>query len=462
MVDEFNVMAKRNLVWILAVILLIMLFWQMPDAANRKDTFYQTFIPLADISSQVKKNYVEPVDDEKLLEGAIQGMLQKLDPFSRYIPPSELANFDNQTTGTIQGIGIFPEERSEFLTVLSPLEDSPAFKAGILPGDQILRIDGQTTKNMTWEDAAKLLAGEVGSKLTLEVRHELTGVIEQITVVRDTIHVFSVKGYVRNRDGAWDYRIDPENKIGYIRITSFLTNTWDELDQAYHQLIRQGARGVILDLRFNPGGLLDTAVKVADRFLNEGIIVSTKGKFQEEVVWRATPENTYSPLPLVVLVNNYTASAAEIVSGALKDHKRSTVIGVRTYGKGSVQKLISLENGYGAIKLTTAYYYLPNGQNIHRRPGDKIWGVEPDMIVPVSVEEQLAIKDSRRKADVFWGKLPDTMAADDKKMDKCKPVPLWIDTQLKAAIDVLTETLTTKSNEESQAQILETRVSGDE
>jgi carboxyl-terminal processing protease len=445
-------MSKRNLVWILAVILLIMLFWQMPDAANRKDTYYQTFLPLADISTQVKKNYVESVDDQKLLEGAIQGMLQKLDPFSRYIPPGELATFDNQTTGTIQGIGIFPEERSEFLTVLSPLEDSPAFKAGILPGDQIMRINGEPTKNMTWEDAAKLLTGDVGTKVTLEVRHELTGVVEPITLVREMIHVYSVKGYIRNRDGEWDYMIDPKNKIGYIRITSFLTNTADELDKAYTRLVEEGVQAVILDLRFDPGGLLDTAVKVADRFLDEGPIVSTKGKFQEEVVWSATNENTYVPIPVAVLINSYTASAAEIVSGALKDHKRATVIGVRSYGKGSVQKLISLENGYGAIKLTTAYYYLPNGQNIHRRPGDKKWGVDPDIIVPIGVEDQLAIKESRAKADVFWGKLPETMSCDSKMMDKCKPVPLMIDKQLKKAIDVLVGELSKKSTTQPATQ----------
>lgn len=454
-------MSKRNLVWILAVILLIMLFWQIPDAANRKDTFHQTFIPLADISAQVKKNYVETIDDEKLLEGAIQGMLQKLDPFSRYIPASELQTFDQQTTGTIQGIGIFPDERSEYLTVLSPLEDSPAFKAGILPGDQILRIDGEPTKNMTWEDAAKRVSGEVGTKLTLEVRHELTGVIEQITVVRDTVHVYSVKGYVRNLEGTWDYMIDPKHKIGYIRITSFLTSTADELDQAYNQLVQQGVKAVILDLRFDPGGLLDTAVKVGDRFLNGGTIVSTKGKFQEEVVWSATQENTYEPIPVAVLVNSYTASAAEIVSGALKDHKRATVIGVRTYGKGSVQKLIPLENGYGAIKLTTAYYYLPNGQNIHRRPGDKVWGVDPDIVVPVDVKEQLAIKESRAKADVFWGRLPETVPANDKMMDKCRPVPLLIDKQLKTAIDVLTEQLVKEPSTRPVTQNSEMRVSSD-
>jgi carboxyl-terminal processing protease len=438
-------MSKRNLVWILAVILLILLFWQMPDTAQRQQTFYQTFAPLADISAKIKKNYVEEVPDEKLLEGAIEGMLERLDPFSRYIPPSELDRFDGQTSGNIYGIGIFPDESSGFLTVLSPVEDSPAFRAGILPGDQILRIDGEPTKNMTWSEASRKLSGLVGTKLTLEVRHELTGLVEEISLIRDTVHIYSVKGFIRKSDGSWDYMIDPKNRIGYIRITSFLTNTAEELDQAYRQLIQEGVEGVILDLRFDPGGLLTTAVEIANRFLDEGEIVSTQGRYQEEMVWKATRENTYKPIRMAVLVNRYTASAAEILSGALRDHRRATVIGERTYGKGSVQTLIPLDNGFGAIKLTTAHYYLPCGRNIHRLPGAKTWGVDPDIVVPLTVEEQLNVKNYRGKADVFWGRLPASLPMNGDATKVPKPKSLLIDRQIKTAIDVLCEDIAAES-----------------
>jgi carboxyl-terminal processing protease len=430
-------MSKRNLVWILAVILLILLFWQMPDTVQRQESLYQAFAPLADVRAKIKKNYVESVEDEALLNGAIQGMVQQLDPFSRYIPPSEMERFDNQTTGTVNGIGIFPEENANFLTVLTPLEDSPASRAGILPGDQILRIDGVSSRNMTWEEASKKLSGPAGTKTTLEVRHEFTGLVEELTITRDAIHVYSVKGFVRRPDGNWDYLLDPKQGIGYIRITNFMTNTAEEVDQAYRDLLQQGVRGLVIDLRFDPGGLLTTAVEIANRFLDEGVIVSTRGRYQEEMVWKATTENTYKPVPVAVLVNRYSASASEILSGALRDHKRATIIGERTYGKGSVQTLVPLENGYGAIKLTTAYYYLPCGQCIHRKPGSKDWGVQPNIEVPLTPEELLAVKKSQTRSDIFWGRLPETRTATEEAANIPKPEPLILDKQLQKAMDVL-------------------------
>jgi len=443
-------MSKRNLVWLLAVTLLIMLFWHIPDSVNREQNFYKTFAPLTDIISQIKKNYVEDTDDRKLLEGAVQGMLQRLDPFCKYIPPDEMKSFNQQTNGTIQGIGIFPEERDGLLTILSPLEDSPAFKAGLLPGDQILSIDNETTRNMTWEDAAKRLAGPVGSIVTLKVRHEQTGKTETINIIRDTVHIISIKGYIRKPNGNWDYMIDPTAGIGYIRITSFLAGTVSELDSAYQQILRQNVQALILDLRFNPGGLLNTAVEVASRFLEKGIIVSTKGKFQQEGHWPATGENIYKPIPVVILVNEFSASAAEIVAGALKDHKRAKLIGVRTYGKGSVQKLIPLENGYGAIKITTDYYYLPSGKCIHRRPDSKVWGVAPDLCVPLSMEEELMIKESRKQADVFWGRMPASANTEKTTIKIPQPKPLFVDRQLSAALKTLRDQLNKKTTTQSR------------
>ncbi len=444
-------MPKRNLVWILAIILLLLLFWKWPDTVQQQRDFYKVFAPLAEIRAQIHRSYVEPVDDEKLMQGAVQGMVQKLDPYSKYIPPDQMMSFDQQTSGTVQGIGIFLEDRPGFLTVLSPLEDSPAFKAGILAGDQILRIEGESTKNMSMEEAAKRLSGPAGTKVTVEVRHEIDGKVEVVALTREAIHVYSIKGFVRKLNGNWDYMVDPKNKIGYIRITGFLTHTAEELDQAFRRLQEQSVRALILDLRTNPGGLLETGVEVTDRFLRSGVIVSTKGRFQQESVWKAGEENTYKPLPMVVLVNEYSASAAEIVSGALKDHKRAKIVGVRTYGKGSVQSLLSLGKDLGEIKITTAYYYLPSGRNLHRRPNDKVWGVDPDIVVPLGIKEQMEIEESRRQADVLWGRITTSTATSSYAGKIPAPKPLIIDRQLTKAIDLLRADLTTQPVGTTQA-----------
>jgi len=445
-------MSKRNLAWVLAIILVAVLFWQMPDIAARRKSVYEVFGPLVDIRAEIHKNYVEQVDDNALLEGAIEGMLQRLDRFSTYIPAEELQRLNRETSGSFEGIGIYLEQQNGVLTVLSPLEDSPAFRAGVMAGDQILEIDGEPTKGMNFAQAARKLMGKPGTKVTIRVRQQLTGQTRQITLTRSVIELRSVKGYIRNSDGSWNYMLDAEAGIGYVRITGFAENTANELDAAFSQLQKQDVRGLILDLRFNPGGLLDAAVDTANRFLDEGVIVSTRRRLQAQKVWHATKANTYPFLPMVVLINQGTASAAEIVSGALKDHHRATLVGVRTFGKGSVQTLREIKSTEGAVKLTTAYYYLPSGRNIHRRdrPGRgattqkaEEWGVDPDVELPLTAEQQIEVQKARREADIIHPRLPTTTAAGQAQevAAASEPKPVLIDPQLQKAIDILCEKL---------------------
>lgn len=425
-------MPKRNIAWMMVIILIALLFWQLPNTVARRDNVYRTFEPLVDIRREILKNYVEEVDGKDLVRGAIQGMLEGLDRYSTYFGPDDIAELKRATTGSFGGIGIGIDMLGGWLTVISPLEDTPAFRAGVLAGDRIIKIDGETTEKLSLLDAIKKLTGKAGTQVEITVVHDHNRKRENIKLTRDIIKIISVKGWRRNRDNGWSYMIDPEEKIGYIRMTKFTPDTAGAMDEAIKQLQAQGMRGVILDLRFNPGGLLESAIAVADRFLSEGVIVSTKGRWKQEKQSKAKKEGTYPDFPMAVLVNRFSASAAEIVAGALRDHKRAVVIGERTFGKGSVQNVITLEDGQGAIKLTTAYYYLPGNTCIHktkRAEEDGTWGVEPLIEVPLSGKELLEIRDGRLEADII-------RATTQPTTTRARPHPI-IDKQLREALNSL-------------------------
>ncbi len=425
-------MPKRNIAWMLVIILIALLFWKLPQTVARRDEVYRTLGTLVDIRREVLKSYVEEVDEDDLIRGAIEGMLSSLDQYSTYFGPEQMAELKQATSGKYGGIGIEIGMKDGWLTVISPIEGTPAFHAGLLAGDRIIEIEGETTKGMSLIDAVKKLTGKPGSKVQLTVQHELQAKKSTVTLTRDIIKIVSVKGWRRNKNNGWEYMIDPAEKIGYVRITKFTPETAGNLDEAIKKLESRGMKGMILDLRFNPGGLLEAAVEVADRFLREGVIVSTKGRWSQKNESEAKAEGTYRDFPLVVLVNRYSASAAEIVSGALRDHKRAVVVGERTFGKGSVQNVISLEGGQGAIKLTTAYYYLPNGTCIHRsdraKETDK-WGVEPLIEIKLDDEELVEVLKSRREADIIRPTSQPTTT-------QAKPHPL-IDRQLDQALKIL-------------------------
>ncbi len=397
-------MPKRNLVWILVIVVIGLLTWQLPPAVARRDSMYRTFGALVDIRAQIRKRYVEEVDDQLLVRGAIEGMLWQLDPYSQYIGPEAYEDFQERTNGELHGVGIEIELIKGKLTVISPIDDTPAFHAGVLPGDVITEIDGKGTEHMAIPEAADRIKGRAGTDVTLTLRRAGTGAIDKVTITRQVISLPNVKGWSRRADGTWDYIIDSENRIGYVRMASFAPTTVGQLDEAVKQLVEQDMRALVLDLRFNPGGLLTSAVDVVDRFLADGLIVETRGRWHRSERHMAKAEGTYAEMPLAVLVNDTTASAGEIVVGALRDHNRAIVIGERTLGKGSVQNLIELEEQNSAIKLTTAYYYLPSGELIHRTPAAEKsgkWGVEPLIEIELTDEETLAIIKSRRRSNIL-------------------------------------------------------------
>ncbi len=411
---------------------------------------YEFFDPLVDLRSQILRNYVEPVDETKLQQGAIEGMLSELDPYTNYFSKEEFTAFDRSTHGQFSGIGaeMAQDPVTGQFSILSPLEDSPALKAGIYAGDLILKVNNESLDGLTIKDLMSKVSGPPGSTLTMLVVHEGEKTPVQVTVKRAVVTVQSVKGCKHDEQGGWDFLIDPERRIAYVRITTFMENTAEELDKGLLPLLNspKGLRGIILDLRFNPGGLLSAAIEVSNRFIDDGVIVSTRGRNpQNDFVARAKKEGVYPNVPVVVLINEYSASASEIVSGCLKDHGRALLIGTRSFGKGSVQNIITLDGGQHSLKMTTAYYYLPNGSNIMRKKGATTWGVDPDpqFLIPLTIEENRQLLRSRMNAEIIHIHHSTTIpAAVYPVHGAANPAPATqsselYDRQLQRAVDVL-------------------------
>jgi len=370
-----------------------------------EDDYYELFGVLVDTMDQVERNYVKEVDRRELMEAAIEGLLEKLDPYSDYISPEELSQFRTTVDSEFGGIGIQISVDGGQLTVVSPLVGTPAYRAGILAGDRIVEIAGESTEGVSIDNAVRRLKGKPGTEVTLTIVHAGSSEQEKVTVTREIIHVETVMGERRNEDDSWDFMYDPNQKIGYVRISGFSRDTARELREALEKLERKKVRGLILDLRFNPGGLLSSAIEISDLFVGEGRIVSTEGRNSPERVWNAREEGTFGDFPMAVLVNRYSASASEIVAACLQDHKRAAIMGERTWGKGSVQNVIELEGGKSLLKLTTAAYRRPSGKNIHRfgdEKDDGEWGVVPDKGYKLRLgdAEILGLMNDRRDRDV--------------------------------------------------------------
>lgn len=372
------------------------------------------------------------LDRELIIYEFLEGMLHSsgsLDKFTSMIWPAEIPDFDKQTQGHFPGVGIHITRRDGVLTVVSPLEDTPAYEAGIEADDQITHVDGESTEDLSLTGAVQTITGPRGTKVRLTIHRPRTKESFDVTLVRKDIQIFSVKGCRRHRETRrWDYMLDPEFGIAYIRVTSFSRNTIPGLREALGEIEDKKAQGLILDLRFNPGGLLSAAIDMSEMFLpHDRVIVSTDGRHSDANFHSSRSRGRYCKLPMVVLVNERSASASEIVSGALKDHDRAVLVGQRSFGKGSVQNLISLGHGDARLKLTTAQYYLPSGTSIHRLPGSETWGVEPDIVVELVPRERDQILRMNRQADVIRSGDPaaDTEdAAADTEEPKAGPKPV--------------------------------------
>ena len=421
--------------------------WAMPvigapaEAASKtSQNDYDLYKILVDSIDQVERNYVTEVDRRDLIESAIRGVLSKLDPYSSYIGPNELERFHNSVASEFGGIGIQISMDEGQLTVISPIYGSPAYREGVLAGDRILEIDGKSTEGLSIDESIKRLKGDEGTVVALTVMHSGKDAKETISLTREIIHVDTVLGGCHGSDGAWEYVFDPQRHIGYVRIVAFSRDTPTELQRVLTQLQTEKLQGLILDLRFNPGGLLSAAIEVSNLFVSEGRIVSTKGRNSAERTWNARKEGVFQGFPMVVLVNRYSASASEIVAACLQDHHRAIVIGERTWGKGSVQNVIDLEDGKSALKLTTASYRRPNGKNIHRFPGakkDDEWGVAPNQgfKIELSNREMLDLIQDRREGDILHAPSPENVTAKKPKPDGGQPA--FVDRQLQAAVKYL-------------------------
>ena len=407
-------MARRALVFLLVLILsggfvstsTVAAVEAEKSKASQED-YYELYKVLVDTMDQVERNYVKEVDRRELIEAAIEGVLGKLDPYSTYINPEDMGSFRSNVESEFGGIGIqISVTPAGELKVLSPLVGTPAYRAGMLAGDRIVEIEGETTEDTTLEEAVRRLKGEEGTKVKLVVIHLGSSERVEVEITREIIHVDTVMGNSRKSDDTWDFMLEPKQSIGYVRVQAFSRGTAKEIRRALEELKSGNFRGLILDLRFNPGGLLSSAIEVSDLFIADGRIVSTKGRGTPERIWNARKPGTHKGFPMVVLVNRYSASASEIVSACLQDHKRAVVMGERTWGKGSVQNVIELEDGRSALKLTTASYRRPSGKNIDRLSAAKDkdeWGVTPDegYQLRLSDSEMRRMVEDRRQRDVL-------------------------------------------------------------
>ncbi|MBL81470.1 MAG: peptidase S41 [Rhodospirillaceae bacterium] len=389
--------------------------------SNNEETYRQLTL-FGDVFQRVREDYVEEVSDQELVEAAINGMLTSLDPHSAYLPDDNFQKMQVQTRGKFGGLGIEVTMENGFVKVVSPIDDTPADKAGILPEDLIISVDGESIVGLTLTDAVQKLRGPIGSNVKISVQRAQDEPFE-VDIIRDEIKIRSVRSRL--------YKT-----IGYIRITTFSEQTSPGLQKAIDELQAEAMEeltGLVLDLRNNPGGLLSEAIRVSDAFLEKGEIVSTRGRSENDIQHAyARPGDISDGLPIVVLINSGSASASEIVAGALKDHRRAVVMGTRSFGKGSVQTITPMP-GHGAIRLTTARYFTPSGVSIQAK------GISPDIEVALARIEKL--EGGPVREEDLRGALDSREVGAEATTDNAVPAdsqdPIEVDYQLARAVDLL-------------------------
>ena len=408
---------------------------------NRQETYKQLNL-FGDVFQRVQEQYVEEVTDKKLIESAISGMLQSLDPHSSYLSADSYKDMQVKTKGKFGGLGIEITMEDGVVKVVSPIDDTPAAKAGMKSGDLIIGVDGESIRGLTINESVSKLRGPVGSKVIITVVRDKQDPYE-IEIKRDIINIKSVKhNIIKN--------------IGYVRLTTFSDTTTSGLEKAINEIkknIGNKFQGLILDLRNNPGGLLNQSISVADAFLNQGEIVSTQGRNDDDTsrVF-AKKGDLINGQPLVVLINSGSASASEIVAGALKDHSRAIIIGTRSFGKGSVQSIIPLA-GNGAMRLTTARYFTPSGISIQAK------GIEPDIIVEAGVTDLKKSKNDNRREENLRGALDKNKKSKETEIDSDSEKPLTPlekllqDNQISRAVDMIRGISLFNKNELSQKTV---------
>jgi carboxyl-terminal processing protease len=382
---------KRRLIYgvVIAALLLNLavgthIYLSSAQAAEQKDSVYPNLELFANVLEKVRTEYVDGTNltYHTLVDTALKGMIDSLDPHSEFMDPEEYQELQSDTEGEFGGLGLVVTMKDNYVTVVTPMDDTPGFRAGILTGDRIVRINGQSADKMALPEAVKRLRGKPGTQVSMTIQRPSSGMTKDLTLTRAIINVDMVKDI----NGKKDFPLGPD-KIGYIRITSFGDNTSDELGEALKKLQGQGMQALIIDLRENPGGLLDEAVGVCSKFLPRGqLVVTTEGRDPDESSTRRANGrgDQLKGMPIVVLVNLGSASASEIVTGCLQDLHRAVILGEKTFGKGSVQSIFPLDDG-SALKLTTAKYYTPSHKVIHEH------GITPDVIVPMSDEQKAAL-----------------------------------------------------------------------
>lgn len=379
----------------------------MAQEANKPASVYEQLDLFGDIFERIRADYVEKVDEKTLIEAAINGMLSSLDPHSNYMPPDDYADMKVQTRGSFGGLGIEVTQENGAVKVVSPMDGTPAAAAGIQSGDFITSVDGESLMGLTLDQAVDKMRGPVGSEITITIVREGQSEPFDVTMTRDTIKLTAVKGRV-------------EANTVVLRITTFNDQTFPNLEDSLNKAVddaggMEKVDGIVLDLRNNPGGLLTQAIAVSDAFLDKGEIVSTRGRREEDSErWNAAPGDLAEGKPIVVLINGGSASASEIVTGALQDHHRAIVVGTKSFGKGSVQTVMPIR-GEGAMRLTTARYYTPSGRSIQSL------GINPDIVVPQPPvqpnegEDKAQADQTSSEADLRGVLSNDSMTEDEKK-----------------------------------------------